>query len=55
MPKISKADKQRRYRKINRLIKKYHVGETTMPEVYAIIRTELNVGQTTIYNAIKSK
>lgn len=54
MAKISTIDKERRFKKINRLIKKYHTGDRTMPEVIRMVSAQLNVCKTTVNNARNS-
>ncbi len=52
--KLAKADKERRYKQINKLIKKYYTKERTMPQVHAMVRNELNISQTTVRLAVLS-
>lgn len=54
MAKMSKIDKERRFARINKLIKKYHTKERTLPQVYEMVRAEVGVSQSTIRNAINS-
>lgn len=55
MAKVAKIDKERRYKAIRKLVKKYHAPNTgnQLPEVKKMVAKEMGVSLGTVNNALK--